>query len=283
MNKWLIQTSGFKTNIIEAIIENLQKLNIEYNDFGLINGCTTITNLENILEPDYNYVTRGGIKFLKLITDTTDLHILNEHLSEEQYNPLYLTKLMKSIDYDINKFDQLNYSKLNLPLLNNNAMYVPYNNIKTQVFNKDMFMKPSKDLKSFNGGIIPADETLLNYVYRTGFMKEIEDEIVVVADVQKIYYEYRFFMYQDYILGSSRYMMNGTVSPDTYVPHYIMDAAKEYSKLYNPMELYVMDLAETDRGIKIVEYNCWNASGFYHSNIRDIIFQVNEIKGNKNG
>jgi len=39
-----------------------------------------------------------------------------------------------------------------------------------------------------------------------------------------------------------------------------------------------MDLAETDAGIRIVEYNCWNVSGFYASNVQNIIGQINEIK-----
>lgn len=95
----------------------------------------------------------------------------------------------------------------------------------------------SRDLKSFNGGVIYAGETIQNYISRTG--PNIETEKIVVSDI------------------------------------------KEYAELYNPSELYVMDLAVVPEGIKIVEYNCWNASGVYHCNIRDIIFQVNEIKSSR--
>ena len=85
-------------------------------------------------------------------------------------------------------------------------------------------------------------------------------------------------MYKDEILACSRYMLNNSVEPDTFVPGYFKEKAIEYSKLYQPADLFVMDLAETDSGIKIVEYNCWNASGVYKCNLRDLLFRVNMIK-----
>ena len=133
------------------------------------------------------------------------------------------------------------------------------------------------------GGVIYAGETIQNYIARTGYSSpNIKSEKIVVSDIKEIQEEYRFFMYKNKILGCSRYMLNSEVNPSDFVPEDIKECAIKYSELYNPSELYVMDLAVTPEGIKIVEYNCWNASGFYHSNIRDIIFQVNEIKGNKN-
>ena len=44
-----------------------------------------------------------------------------------------------------------------------------------------------------------------------------------------------------------------------------------------------MDLADTPEGIKIIEYNCWNASGLYKTNIPKIFntvqdFQIDKLK-----
>ena len=39
-----------------------------------------------------------------------------------------------------------------------------------------------------------------------------------------------------------------------------------------------MDLADTKEGIKIVEYNSWNASGLYKTNIPKIFNAVQEFK-----
>jgi hypothetical protein len=145
---------------------------------------------------------------------------------------------------------------------------------------KDYFVKPSKDLKSFNGGIIYKDETLMNYLMRTPHMNidNIKQEIIILSEVKKIITEYRFFMYKDKILGSSQYMLNGKLHLNEFVPEYMKNSAIEYSKLYNPSDIFVIDLSETQNGIKIVEYNFWNASSFYLSNIDNILNQINEIK-----
>lgn len=288
-NLWLIQSNGFRDSYLFEIAESLKRFNIEFKDFGVVkNG---ITNLTEILKPeyaDYNFITRGGTKFLgileKLRYENKDLSYLDNKLPKEiiDNSNFWIDKLLNSVDYNVQKFDQKNYSKLGLPLLNSDARYIDYSRIKNYEFSKETFIKPSRDLKSFNGGIIYAGETIQNYIARTGYSSpNIKSEKIVVSDIKSIQEEYRFFMNENKILGCSRYMLDSKVEPSDFVPEELKKCAIEYSKLYNPAELYVMDLAVTSEGIKIVEYNCWNASGFYHCNIRDIIFQVNEIKGTK--
>lgn len=285
-NRWLLQSNGFKSSYLFEILDTLKRFDIDFKDFGVFtNG---ISNLSEILDCDVNetvFITRGGTKFLgileKLKLKNRDLSYLDDKLPKEIVNNsiLYIDKLIKSVDYDVQKFDQQYYSKLDLPLLNSDAKYFEYTKIKNYEFSKETFIKPSRDLKSFNGGVIYAGETIKNYIARTGHsMPSIKDETIVVSNIKEIQEEYRFFIYKDKILAASRYMLNSEVNPSNIVPEFLTDCAKDYAKLYNPADIFVMDLAVTNEGIKIVEYNCWNASGFYHCNIRDLIFQINEIK-----
>lgn len=285
-NRWLLQSNGFKSSYLFEILDTLKRFDIDFKDFGVFtNG---ISNLSEILDCDVNetvFITRGGTKFLsileKLKLKNRDLSYLDDKLPKEIVNNsiLYIDKLIKSVDYDVQKFDQQYYSKLDLPLLNSNAKYFDYSKIKNYEFSKETFIKPSRDLKSFNGGVIYDGETIKNYIARTGHsMPSIKDETIVVSDIKEIQEEYRFFIHKDKILAASRYMLNSEVNPSNIVPEFLTDCAKDYAKLYNPADIFVMDLAVTNEGIKIVEYNCWNASGFYHCNIRDLIFQINEIK-----
>lgn len=285
--KWLLQSNGFKSSYLFELVDTFKRFNINYSDFGVLSN-NSISNLDIIFEnfdENTKFITRGGTKFLsileKLKSENKDLSFLDNKLSKDIINnsSLYIDKLINSVDYNVQRFDQEVYSKLDLPLLNSNARYVDYSRIKHYEFTKDTFIKPSRDLKSFNGGVIFAGETIQNYIARTGYHSpNIKDEKIVVSDIKNIDEEYRFFMYKDKILGCSRYMLNSKVEPSHIVPPFVRDCAVDYAKLYNPMDLYVMDLATTDEGTKIVEYNCWNASGFYHCDIRDIIFQINEIK-----
>ncbi len=41
------------------------------------------------------------------------------------------------------------------------------------------------------------------------------------------------------------------------------------------IETCVMDLALTNEGLKVVEFNCLNASGFYYHDVRAIVKEVN--------
>ena len=285
-NRWILQSNGFKSSYLFEMVDTLKRFDIDFKDFGVFNNG--ISNLSEILDCDVNetnFITRGGTKFLsileKLKLKNRDLSYLDNKLPKEIVNNsiLYIDKLIKSVDYNVQKFDQQYYSKLDLPLLNSNAKYFDYSKIKNYEFSKETFIKPSRDLKSFNGGVIYAGETIKNYIARTGHsMPSIKDETIVVSDIKEIQEEYRFFIHKDKILAASRYMLNSEVNPSNIVPEFLTDCAKDYAKLYNPADIFVMDLAVTNEGIKIVEYNCWNASGFYHCNIRDLIFQINEIK-----
>ena len=278
--KWLLQSTGINFSQYEKLCESLKRQQYNVLDFGIISP-KNLTNIENILEQDDFYIIRGGVRLLTILNEVKNISECNEFLSDEQINNsnYFLNALKNGIDYDFEKFDQMYYKELNLPLLNYDSKYIPYNEIKTSSFQNDYFIKPSRDLKAFNGGILNSNETLLNYIMRTGYMKSIEDEIIIVSPIKKIYSEYRFFCIKDTIITGSRYRLNNETNISSDVPEFILDAAKEYVKLYNPADIFVMDLCDTPSGIKLVEYNCWNCSGLYAVDINKLVHEVSNFKG----
>lgn len=46
---------------------------------------------------------------------------------------------------------------------------------------------------------------------------------------------------------------------------------------YQPDKAFVIDIANTDNGLKIVELNCINCSGFYEADIQKIIMNLNML------
>ena len=281
--KWLVQSSGFTTSYLEEVVDTLNEQEIEWADFGLVQD--TMTNLENILDANTDvYIIRGGTKMLSLLDSLNSLQELNPHLSDNQKirEKEYIEKLKNAIDYDEKKFDMEYYKDLSLPFLNDDCEIYTVNNLLYSEFSEETFIKPSRDSKAFNGGIIYAGETLMNYLMRTPHrnIESIGEESVIVSPIKRIKEEYRFFMYKNEILGCSRYMLNGKVNPDSFVPDNVKNAAEYFGLQYNPAEIYVMDLCtfENTDEIKIVEYNCWNCSGFYHCDIRSIIRKINHIK-----
>lgn len=276
---WLIQSTGIISSAPHSNVEYLNKLELEFKDFGLLPFTNEITNLENILQdPTQQYIIRGGTKLLTILDKVKSISELSPHLSQDQIHlgDIYMNNLRKGLFYDVNKFDQLYYKDLDLPLLNRKAWYLPVmSNLDTK-FDRDMFIKPSRDLKAFNGGIIEAGTSIEEYIKGQQYQAHYVDEVCIVSELVNIYAEYRFFIVNKKVSAYSQYRRGGQMNVTGHVDQSIIDVAKEYALYYQPHDIFVMDLCETPHGVKIVEYNCWNASGLYHCDGVKMFNDVNE-------
>lgn len=279
--KWLFQTSGFNTQTIHSQIKAAQHLSLPVYDFGVVADCLNITNLDNIwTDPDDLYVVRGGIKMLNILNTVKDPFQLNELLTAyqiEHFNK-FVDKLKAGLFYDIKTFDQAYYNNLNLPLVNSNARIIPALDMRDMKFKTDMFIKPSRDMKAFEAGILPAGCTLQEYIRQTWSTTYAFEENIICAPVKDIDTEYRFFVVDGIISTGSIYKTNNQVQ-HIEIPENekVWQVAKEYSKLYRPHNIFTMDIAKIKHtnDYQIVEYNCWNASGLYKSNITKLFGDVN--------
>ena len=115
--------------------------------------------------------------------------------------------------------------------------------------NEEMFVRPLMDSKAFNGG-----------VFNKNTLKT--DVECVVAPIQQIQKEFRFFVLGGKIIGQSQYKMNGDLFPSSMVDE---DAKLFAEKMIKKFDFpgYVIDIASTNGRCSIVELNCLNASGFY--------------------
>lgn len=279
--KWLIQRSGFNINNLDLVIESLEYLQLPYDNFGISRMQSHVQNLENILiNPEQKFIIRGGTSLLTVLSKVTNLKDVNYKLSEEQISNSnkYIGNLKDGIFYDVQSFDQNFYGKFDLPLLNNEFQSLSVKDNLNTLFMKDMFIKPSRDLKAFDGGILEAGYTIKEFIFSQQHKNFYIDEIAIFAEIKKIYAEYRFFIVNQEVITSSQYKSGGNPFISETVPDNINEAAKEYAKLYQPHDIFTMDLANTPNGIKIVEYNCWNASNLYKTNIPKIFDAVQEFQ-----
>lgn len=277
-NLWLVQTSGFNTGYLEQTIGALDRVGLEYKDFGVIGQEKIITNLNEVFSPDTRYISRGGVMLLEILNSVDSLRECASYIDADKDTVEYIEALKMSVDYDEDRFDQNVYGALGLPLVNASAEYRPCVEVLEARFPKDMFVKPSKDLKFFDGGVVKAGDTVGQYIksgrYRPGF----ESETIVISPLVQIYTEYRFFVIEGEVITGSLYKRGNDIFPESYVPEYIMAKAREYAKIYSPSEIFVMDLADTENGVKIIEYNCWNCSGLYAVDAQKLFFEVDEYK-----
>ncbi len=276
--KWLLQSVG-KTQMLKDNFQTLNEMNENYSTFGLINGEDILTNLENCLTSiDDDYILRGGTKLIALLQKYASLEKINDHLNDFQKEnaKIFFKKMKNGVFYDEQNFDQYFYSKIELPLLNSEAFFIPIRENKEKTFTQDLFIKPSKDLKTFIPGIIKAGQSIQEFIENTQHLKNYDHELALISPLQIIEEEYRFFVVEKDVITGSLYKKNEQVIYSNQIPDKIWKTAKIYAQLFQPHDVFTMDLALTPKGIKIIEYNCWNGSGLYHSDKKAIFSSVKE-------
>ncbi len=250
--KWLIQREGFANKSYHREIETFERLGLEYDIFDYIPFSKDIPYFNNL--PDDRYVIRGGVEITRF------------------NHPV----IKKSLFYDVKTFDQNYYGQLGLPLLNADATSYIFSEIKNRVFTSPVFVKPSRDNKAFSAVLLSPGETLDELLSQQIHNVISDDETVLCAPTKKIFAEYRFFVINQQIITGSRYHLLGKLSPHYEIPSFVMNDARQYAKLYQPHDVFTMDIAMTDEGAKIVEYNCWNASGIYDTDIATMFLAVED-------
>ncbi len=129
----------------------------------------------------------------------------------------------------------------------------------------NFFIRPLEDNKAFDGAVIDAE--MLDAWRRDPARERFLDMAVMVSPVKPIYREYRLFIVNNQIVTGSVYRVGGRaeVSPD--VEDYVLDFARSVIQRWTPAESCVMDIALTDSGLKVIEFNNINSSGFYASDV----------------
>lgn len=279
--KWLVQNVGFSLTNLDLTEQTLERMGLPYGLFGISRLINNVINLENILlDPEETFIIRGGTSLLSVLNKIEYLKDVNENLTEEQlqYSEQYIKNLKDGLFYNEQSFDQNYYGQLDLPLLNVQSQNLAVKDHLHTKFNEPMFIKPSRDQKAFNAGILEPGYSIKDFIFSQIHENFYLEETAIIAPVKPIYAEYRFFVVDKEVITGSQYRNSHSLFVSETVPESIMVVAKEYAKLYQPHDIFTMDLADTPEGIKIVEYNCWNASGLYKTNVPKIFNTVQEFK-----
>lgn len=137
-----------------------------------------------------------------------------------------------------------------------------------------LFIRSNDDSKQISGGTILFKELLAlqdNTFFTGGDMFTPESE-VCLASVKSIYAEYRLIICKGKIIGSSRYQPSRHYS----VPDDVLEYAYKMIHKWAPHDVYVMDICETDQGLKVIECNCVNGAGWYESDYVSVIGEISE-------
>jgi hypothetical protein len=143
-------------------------------------------------------------------------------------------------------------------------------------FEGSKFLRPCQDNKIFNGGVFYSDDW--DFVQQNLIDSSIDLNLEVqMASIKKIYREVRLFIVGGKIVTGSQYTFGNRFLPSTYIGEDVIDFANKMINIYQVADCFVLDIAETDIGLKIIEVNCINCSGFYESDVMKLLIALEDF------
>lgn len=161
-------------------------------------------------------------------------------------------------------------------LLNADAVVCRFEDVN---FTGTKFIRPVDDLKLFAGGVVHADkfnewkENVLRY--DDGMVNS--NTLVVVSSPREIYAEFRCFVINGHVVTASQYKRGDRVISSEIVDDRIIEYAQKMVDRWQPDVGFVIDIADTRDGLKVIEINNLNSSGFYKINLAKLVTAIEQL------
>ena len=165
-----------------------------------------------------------------------------------------------------------------------------------------VFVRPVHDTKSFSGEVMSIDK-LHEWLKDISKIEEVDEFLllhknteIMISSAKEIYSEYRMFIVNGIVVTGSRYKLGNRVTSDANVPDDVYRFTERmvrvwqekvdctlaiYPTDYAPAAAYVMDIADTALGMKVIEINNINSAGFYAADCQKIIAALEDFENYK--
>ena len=246
---------------------------------NLLNEKQLLLIKEGVQDLPHQFV--GLIPFSREVTS-------NEPLEGKNFIPYGSTSFMiaaqeqewKGLHYDPKKFNYRAATKHRTDMLNGDTIEtvgkaiwwlreVPYPGA-------EMFIRPSDDLKLFSGQVMKVRDMvkfLGDAMKAPSSASEqlFEETEIVLAKPKPIEGEWRWFIVGGKVISGSCYRYKGELVKAPETSQLAINKAQEMADIWLPDDCCVMDLAMVEgEGMKVIEFNCINASGFYAHDVKAI-------------
>ena len=139
------------------------------------------------------------------------------------------------------------------------------------------FIRPTGGTKLF-GGMVVSRSDFQEWQDRENHTgSNYREQTLMMAPLKDIEAEYRFFVVDGKVVTGSSYRVAGKLDITHVPPVEVARHAQAMVDKFQIAQAFVIDIAETNEGMKIVEYNCFNTAGLYRCSPRDIIRAVERM------
>lgn len=255
--KWVIQNNLIHQKTVGQLIHELRVRSIPHTEVQLIPFAHTLDGpVPSIEGPVFVYGSTG----------------LGQVAKEQHWIPGYFDE---NLDYELMLRQ---YGSL---ALNAGAVCTTLASVDQPVDNQ-FFVRPVLDNKSFAGEVMTWVEF---ETFRNGILSIADDpgatlgpnDRVVVAPLTEILAEYRFFVIENRIITGSIYKVGNRLFSDRRIPINVWDFANQCVQRWVPNQAFVLDVAATPQGLRVLELNSANSAGFYACDLGAIVDAVNDL------
>ena len=271
---WVLQTRAFQDGNPEKFEEILKDKKIPYTwvQIAPFNG-------------GWNYVTKSGPKLCPKYEVYYPFPFVNALDKYFFYGPIEGFKQCGSL-FQPNwcDFDKLKYSAYGVwyghYLLISYHSYAPTDTLEIARdpkryfgFDNEVFIRPDDNEKSFDGEVVDIDK--VEQWYQDTHKYNGKYSIVCwVFPKQQIHQEWRVVVANGRFVTASQYRLNGSVELENGCPQEVQDFSEELAKIYSPEPVFCLDIAKTNKGLKLVEIGSIHTCGLYECDLEPIVDAV---------
>lgn len=138
-----------------------------------------------------------------------------------------------------------------------------------------VFARPLEDDKLITGGLFKKEDLLM--ALATKITEAHKDKFLIISEKKTILAEYRFFVIDGKVITGSLYKIRGQLITSESIDKDAAVYAQEMVDLWSPSQAFVLDIALTDKGPKIIEVNNISSAGLYKSDVSKIVTEMEEL------
>jgi len=245
MATWVIQSNKVKTSNTLPLVLALRELGEPFADVGLDAEIGLLNELDPSL--DGNLIPYGSTHLVKIAQRFGWRHLW---------------------------FDEATFRvdawAAHPKMLNHDATVMTLSQAKVAAAaNPEWFVRPVEDLKQFAGHVLSAVE-LRTWVQRleVGDCEISGSCMVALSRPKTIQMEWRYLIVGGKIITGSTYRFKGQPHQKRETDAAVLAEAQALADMWLPHPCCCMDVALCNDEVRVVEFNCLNATGFYDHDVR---------------
>ncbi|MFJ8531509.1 ATP-grasp domain-containing protein [Bacillus sp. NPDC094106] len=139
------------------------------------------------------------------------------------------------------------------------------------------FIRPTGNTKLFTGMAVTREDFLLWQERERVNNSPYIGQKLMISSIQELKAEYRFFVVNQKIVTSSCYKVNGVFNTSSKPSDELISYTMRMIHQFPLAKAFVIDVAETKEGFRVVEYNNINSSGLYDCDEFAFVRAINEM------